>query len=104
MTTNCYWLGDFHPGDIIQDYLDQIPMTKDELAKQLGCPVAALDMLIAHQSVVDNYYAERLSRALGHSEEFWLNLEKVWAENEKIKLAERRLHARKKEQDDVDFS
>lgn len=88
MTTNCYWLGDFTPGDIIQDYMDYYDISKEKLAYELNCPVAAVEMLLAHQSAIDNYYAERLSRVLGHSEEFWLNLEKVWLDNEKIKKAE----------------
>lgn len=73
---------DCTPGDIIKDEIDAVGMTQKELAERMGVSAKTITMLIKHKSPITPDYAVSLSRILGYSSDFWLDLEKTHQESE----------------------
>ena len=88
MMTDTTIILDTHPGEIIKEHMDELGWTQRDLAQRLGVLPKTVNLLIHHKTHIDREYAESFSRIFGHSVDFWLNLEKVWADNERLKHAE----------------
>lgn len=88
MMTDTMIIIDAHPGDIIKEHMDELGWSQRELAQRLGVHPKSVNLLIHHKTRIDRDYAEAFSRIFGHSADFWLNLETVWADNEQLKKAE----------------
>jgi HTH-type transcriptional regulator/antitoxin HigA len=63
------------PGEILEDQLRCLGWSQLELAIVLGRPVQVVSEIIARKKAITPETAVALSRALGPSAEFWLNLE-----------------------------
>src|SRR5690242_9229272 len=65
-----------HPGEILrEDVLEPLGMSVNQLAKALGVDAARLNEIARGRRGITADTALRLSRYLGTSPEFWLNLQ-----------------------------
>lgn len=66
------------PGEILQEELDSRGWSQADLADILGRPVQAVNEIIAGKKAITPDTAVALSKALGTSPEYWLNLESAY--------------------------
>jgi addiction module HigA family antidote len=65
-----------HPGEHVRlDYLEPLGLTVTEAAEKLGVTRQALNNLVNGRAGISPEMAIRLSKALGASARFWLNLQ-----------------------------
>jgi len=74
-----------HPGEILREELDVLEMSANSLAAALGVPGNRITAILNGQRGITADTALRLSRYLGTTAEFWLNLQKSY----ELRLAER---------------
>lgn len=72
-----------HPGEHIADELEELNMSATQLAKELGIPANRISEIIRGRRGITADTALRLSRWLGTSAEYWMNLQK----NYELRLA-----------------
>ena len=65
-----------HPGEILRDELDELGMSAKAFADALGVPGNRISAILQGKRGITADTALRLSRYLGISAEFWLNLQK----------------------------
>jgi HTH-type transcriptional regulator/antitoxin HigA len=63
------------PGEILQEEIDARGWSQIDLAQVLARPVQAVNEIIAGKKAITPETAVALSKALGTSPEYWLNLE-----------------------------
>jgi antitoxin HigA-1 len=73
-----------HPGEILREELDVLEMSASALAASLGVPGNRITAILNGQRGITADTALRLSRYLGTTAEFWLNLQKSY----ELRLAE----------------
>ena len=88
-----------HPGEILrEDVLEPLNLSVNQLAKALGVDAARLNEIARGRRGITADTALRLSRYLGTSPEFWLNLQSRYALNvvrqQKAKAIERAVKPR----------
>jgi addiction module HigA family antidote len=72
-------LDELHPGKTIsEDVLVPLGMSVNALAKKLHVPVTRLNDIVRGRRGVSADTALRLSRYLGTSAEYWLNLQSIY--------------------------
>lgn len=65
-----------HPGEtILEDVLEPLDMSVNQLAKHLGVTAARLNEIVRGRRGITADTAMRLARYLGTSPEFWLGLQ-----------------------------
>lgn len=65
-----------HPGEILKhEFLDPLGLSAIGLAKAIGVPRTRIERLVKEQTGVTPDTALRLSKALGTTPEFWMNLQ-----------------------------
>jgi len=67
-----------HPGDILQEMLDEQHITQMKLAEHLGTDVARVNEICRRRRGVSAQMAVMLAKAFGTSPGLWLNLQKNW--------------------------
>ena len=67
-----------HPGEILRDELDALEMSAKAFAAALDVPGNRITAILNGQRGVSADTALRLSRYLGTTAEFWLNLQKTF--------------------------
>src|SRR5271169_2045979 len=67
-----------HPGDILQEMLDERGLPQSQLAKHLGTDVARVNEICRRRRGVSAQMAMMLGKAFGTSAGLWLNLQKNW--------------------------
>ena len=67
-----------HPGEILQEQLDEIGLSASALSKALDVPVNRITLILRGQRSVTADTALRLARYFGTTPELWLNLQKTW--------------------------
>ncbi|MBL3591181.1 MAG: HigA family addiction module antidote protein [gamma proteobacterium endosymbiont of Lamellibrachia anaximandri] len=67
-----------HPGEVLRDEIDALDMSAKALAQQLDVPPNRITAILHGQRGVTADTALRLSRYLGTTPEFWLNLQKTF--------------------------
>jgi addiction module HigA family antidote len=74
--------GDFpiavHPGEILQEMLDERGISQVQLARHLNTDVPRINEICRRRRGVSAQMAVLLSRAFGTSAALWLNLQKNW--------------------------
>jgi addiction module HigA family antidote len=66
-----------HPGEILaEEFLMPMGITPYKLAQTIHVPLTRITAIIAGERAITPDTGLRLSRALGVSESFWLNLQK----------------------------
>ena len=67
-----------HPGAVLQDELDELSLSQAALATHIGVPLENIDEICKGDRALNAAVALKLSRALGASPQFWLNLQNNW--------------------------
>ena len=73
-----------HPGEILKEELDELEMSANALAEKLAVPGNRVSAILNGQRGITADTALRLSRYLGTTPEFWINLQKAY----ELRLAE----------------
>ena len=87
-----------HPGEILGDELQELGLSANGLAVELGVPTNRITAILKGQRGITADTALRLSRYFGTTPQFWLNLQKAFelraAEIESGKDIEERVRPR----------
>ncbi|MBK9163236.1 MAG: HigA family addiction module antidote protein [Acidobacteria bacterium] len=67
-----------HPGLVLQDELDEIGLSQSALAAHIGVLPKTVNEICRGKRGISVEMAWKLSRALGASPHFWLNLQNNW--------------------------
>jgi len=67
-----------HPGDVLQDELEEIGITQSALARHIGIMPKTINEICRGKRGISAEMAMKLSKALGGSPQFWLNLQNNW--------------------------
>ena len=67
-----------HPGEVLRDELDEIGLTQSALAKHIGVLPKTINEICRKKRGISADMAMKLSKALGGSPRFWLNLQNNW--------------------------
>lgn len=67
-----------HPGEVLQDELEEIGHTQTGLAKHIGVLPKTVNEICRGKRGISAEMAMKLSKALGGSPQFWLNLQNNW--------------------------
>jgi len=67
-----------HPGEVLREEIDALDMSAKALAQELDVPPNRITAILHGQRGVTADTALRLSRYLGTTPEFWLNLQKTF--------------------------
>ena len=70
----------FHPGYYLKEIVEESGLTQEDFAKRLGTTPKNLSILIRGEQDLSIEMATKLSRMLGTSIAFWLNLQKTYNE------------------------
>lgn len=64
-----------HPGEILEDELEELGVTATKLARQIAVPPRRISQIIGGRRSITGDTALRLGHWFGGSPEFWLNLQ-----------------------------
>ena len=67
-----------HPGDVLQEMLDELDVSQSELARHLKTAVARINEICRRRRGVSAEMAVVLGKAFGTSSGLWMNLQKNW--------------------------
>src|SRR3972149_3891255 len=67
-----------HPGEVLKDELEEVGLTQSALAKHLGVLPKTINEICRGRRGISAEMALKLSKALGGSPQFWLNLQNNW--------------------------
>jgi len=67
-----------HPGEVLQDELDEIELTQSALAEHIGVLPKTINEICRGKRGISAEMAIKLAKALGGSPQFWLNLQNNW--------------------------
>ena len=81
----------FHPGEHLQELLEEQGMTQVELARRTGRPVKTINEIIKGRISITTDTALQLERVFGVPAHFWVNLEQSYQEHLARKEEQKRL-------------
>lgn len=67
-----------HPGEVLKDELEEVGITQSSLAKHIGVLPKTVNEICRGKRGISAEMAMKLSKALGASPQFWLNLQNNW--------------------------
>lgn len=67
-----------HPGEVLKDELGEVGLTQSALAKHIGVLPKTINEICRGKRGISAEMAMKLSKALGGSAQFWLNLQNNW--------------------------
>ncbi len=67
-----------HPGEVLKDELEEIEVSQSALARHINVSLGIIDDICQCRLGITAEMAVKLSRALGGSPQFWLNLQNNW--------------------------
>ena len=67
-----------HPGEVLHDELEETGLTQTALAKPIGVLPKTVNEICRGKRGISAEMALKLSKALGGSPQFWLNLQNNW--------------------------
>lgn len=67
-----------HPGEILQEMLDENNLAQAALARRLGMDPSRINEICRGKGGISAVTAVKLAKAFGQSVEIWLNLQKNW--------------------------
>ena len=67
-----------HPGEVLRDELEEIGLTQIALAKHIGILPKTINEICRGKRGISAEMAMKLSKSLGGSPQFWLNLQNNW--------------------------
>lgn len=68
-----------HPGEVLKDELDELGLSQSAIAKHIGVLPKTINEICRGKRGISAEMAMRLSKALGGSAQFWLNLQNNWS-------------------------
>ena len=71
-----------HPGEVLLDELEELEVTQSALAEHLGVQPKTINEICRGKRGISAEMAIKLSKALGASPQFWLNLQNSWELNQ----------------------
>ena len=66
------------PGEILKEELEARGWTQAKFAELINYSILAVTQILSGERVIDVAIAGKLSRELGNSSQFWLNLESAY--------------------------
>lgn len=73
------------PGEILEDYPEDLGMTQAELANRTGLAKKTVDEIIEGKARITPEIARKLESVLGRPAHFWSNLERQYREDRRIR-------------------
>lgn len=67
-----------HPGEVLQDELDEMQISQSRLAEHIGVLPKTINEICRGKRGISAEMAVKLSLALGASPDFWLTLQNNW--------------------------
>lgn len=67
-----------HPGEVLLDELEELGLTQSALARHIGVLPKTINEICRGKRGISAEMAMKLSKALGGSPQFWLNLQNSW--------------------------
>ena len=67
-----------HPGEVLQDELDEIGLSQSALAKHIGVLPKTINEICRGKRGISAEMAIKFSKALWGNPQFWLNLQNNW--------------------------
>ncbi len=67
-----------HPGEVLKDELEKIELKQSVLARHIGVLPKSINEICRGKRGISAEMAVKLSKALGGSPQFWLNLQNNW--------------------------
>jgi antitoxin HigA-1 len=67
-----------HPGEVLKDELEEVGLTQSALAKHIRVLPKTINEICRGKRGISAEMAVKLSKALGGSPQFWLNLQNNW--------------------------
>ncbi len=67
-----------HPGLVLRDELEEIEVSQTALAEHIGVLPKTINEICRQKRGISAEMAVKLSKALGATPQFWLNLQKNW--------------------------
>ena len=67
-----------HPGEHLEEILDELGITQYRLAKAIGAPPRRINEIVHGNRSVSADTALRIGKALGMTPEYWLNLQRMY--------------------------
>ena len=86
----------FHPGYYIKEIIDESGLTQEDFAKRMGTSPKNLSILVRGGQNLTVDVAARLSRMLGTTITYWLNLQQMYDELRAESLSDEELKKEKK--------
>lgn len=80
-----------HPGEILEDELEEMGLSASALAKYLSVPANRIYFIIHKKRSITADTALRLAQFFGNSPEFWLNLQSDFDLKTTIKKSGKRI-------------
>ncbi len=76
-----------HPGEVLKDELEEIELSQTKLAKHIGVLPKTINEICRGKRGISAEMSVKLSKALGGTPQFWLNLQNNW-ELSNLKLSD----------------
>jgi len=70
-----------HPGQFLNDTLEDFKMTQVELAERIGISTNALNEIIKGKNSLTRTTASKLSKVFPMSAEYWINLQQIYEDD-----------------------
>lgn len=78
-----------HPGAVLlHDFMEPLALTQYRVAKEIGVPARRINEIVHGKRAISADTALRLSRYLGLSDNYWLNLQGLY----ELQIAKEQLH------------
>ena len=72
------YLTNIHPGEVLSDELQELGITQTALAKHIGVLPKTINEICRGKRGISAEMSIKLSKSLGPSPQFWLNLQNNW--------------------------
>lgn len=67
-----------HPGEVLKNEIKSAGATTQQAADAIGIARKNLSLILNSHASITSEMAIRVSKALGHTPEFWLNMQMRW--------------------------
>ena len=75
---NDFHITPIHPGEVLKDELNELSLSQTGLAKHIGVLPKTINEICRGKRGISASMAMKLSRVIGASPRFWLNLQNNW--------------------------
>lgn len=68
----------YHPAEFLQDVIEDMEMSQSEFANRIGITAKQLSLILSQQANITIDISIKLSKLLGTSSEYWMNLQNAY--------------------------